>query len=302
MNTAIIDAVAKSMAELLSDKLEISLEPERIKRAPELPENDPIFEPCAEEIAEDVARAVYTALKAPPGFTQEGLQAVIVGALRLLQIAVRADPETRRKIPLVDNTFEDALSAMIIPALRPDMLTTMYVLDPKSKPEPEAVETTSWLSGGIATAAQGAGTLASEGYKAVKSAASAAGAALRAPAAMLRGSNQPLGGPGGGLDYQGSDEGPDFEPYSFNAEPAPTSGNELQRDWERLRLWAENQGLLTARQRDAVQEACRFYEAQSGDSLHVYDVNFNLWEVVRASTAAPTFFEGEQQYLPQPER
>jgi len=280
-DSAIIDAVATAMAELLSEELGISppLTAEQIKRAPDGAGNVLILDPRADEIAGTVAAAAYKALSDVPGFTQDNLEDIIVGAVQLLREAVQMDPETRRKIPLVEDTFKGALSAMIVPALRPDMLTTMYVLkEPEPKPEaapPAHLTAPKWLSDGLSSAAvQGVGRAASTGYKTIKSAASAAGAKLRGKT-----------GHEGDLQYLGDD----------SDQPAPIPHDALQQDMQWVA--AKLRGALFGREFDGVQKACRFYEAQCGDSLHVYDVNFNLWEVVRASTAAPTFFAGETRQL-----
>lgn len=290
-NTAIIDAVATAMAELLSAELKIipPLTAEQVKRAPAAADNVvvPIFDPSTEKLASKVAAAAYEALSDVPGFTQDNLEDIIVGALKLLRDAVQADPATRRKIPLVEDTFNGALSAMIVPALRPDMLTTMYVLkEPQPKPEPKpeaapAVEArptaTKWLSDAVTSAAEGAGKFASTKYQAIKTGATAAGARLR----KARHQDD--------LQYLGND--------SDQPEPIPEDALQQDLQWAAdaaaARLPPRVRGALFGREFDGVQKACRFYEAQCGDSLHVYDVNFNLWEVVRASTAAPTFFSGE---------
>ena len=40
------------------------------------------------------------------------------------------------------------------------------------------------------------------------------------------------------------------------------------------------------------EETSLSYE-ESGETMHVFPVDFALWEVVRASTAAPTYFPGD---------
>jgi hypothetical protein len=159
-----------------------------------------------------LAGAVYQDLPQLVGFKQDDIAKVIECALLLLEYGRCT-------------TFGQALSAAIIPQLRPDMLTSMYVVAepaPVTTPAVQGGESPSWLQRARAQL-QNAAAAVQDGAAALQA------LVLGAAATQL-------------------------------AVPLP--------------------------------EACRFFEAQCGDSLHVYNVDFNLCDVVHASTAAPTFFSG----------
>jgi hypothetical protein len=198
-----------------------------------------------------LAGAVCSTLSEPPvveGFDREDVAEVIKCALLLLSSS-RFD------------SFKATLEAAIIPQLRPDMLTTMYVLKkPRPQPAPAAPAGLTgrvlWGVRAVTKVAQAAVTKSAHAVdKGVQEGRKGVAAVLHAPRSLYR-----------RVRRQGNPMGSGPGLRSAAVDGLPEGGM-----------------------------ACRFYEAQCGDSLHVYNVDFNLCEVVRASTAAPAFFPGTGQ-------
>jgi len=198
-----------------------------------------------------LAVAVCSALPELDGFDKDDLAEVIEQALMLLKTS-RFD------------TFREALTAAIVPQLRPDMDTSMYVLK-KTPPQKEQAaqaaaqaasqaEVQAAAQAGVQPAAAAPAARSNWVAQSAQAVADGAAAAVQAPAQMLE----------------------RFRVWGRTVGGGPGGVGGLRRGGLAVQL----------------PRACRFYEAQCGDSVHVYNVDFNLCEVVRASTAAPTFFSG----------
>jgi hypothetical protein len=212
--------------------------------------NNAVLAAWDEDYLQLLAGEVCRILPKLEGFNKDDVVKVLERALLLLAIDRYS-------------TFGKALEAAIVPELRPDMLTTMYVLKQPSTTETSAATATAPAQGGSAGLAQFGGKLVA-----------LAGAALQAPAAAMNAWLNPMGsflgaGDGGGPGMQGG------------------AGEDLSWLQQLAASWQ-----LTEKPSVSLPDAWRFYEAQCGDSLHVCNVEFNLPDVVRASTAAPTFFAG----------
>lgn len=214
-----------------------------------------------------LAVAVCSALPELEGFDKDDLAEVIERALLLLKTSRFA-------------TFRDALTSAIVPQLRPDMDTSMYVL--KKTP----LQTEQAAQAAAQAALQAAAQVAAQ-------AASQAAVQAEAEAGAQAGGQAAAAAPAGRANWvaQSAQAVADGTAAALQA-PAQML--------ERIRMWGGAMGggldgvggLLKGSVAVRLPKTCRFYEAQCGDSVHVYNVDFNLCEVVRASTAAPTFFSG----------